>query len=385
MPTAYKTPGVYRQDIFVRPRTQLPTGVPGFVGFFETLDPSKNDLFPVNVPIFLHRKEEFTNQFKALGFLQDAVVGFFENGGTRCYVVRADATQSFVTSLSAAVEALAPMTDLDLVAVPDAVLTATPSEAERQVAIQVQRLALAHCARHGDRFAILDALPGSTPDDVINQLDLLRIGQAEPLNGALYYPWINNSNQALIPAAGHIAGIYARSDRNRGVFKAPANEVIQDSLDLEIVMDNTMQDQLNPQGINCLRSFPRRGIRVWGARTLSQDPSWRYINVRRLVLTLGRWIDRNMNWATFEPNSPQLWVRIQRELNAYLRSLWQAGALKGAIPEQSFYVKCDGETNPVEVREMGQVITEIGLAAIAPAEFLVVRLIHRPGNTEIDV
>src|SRR5262245_59697673 len=187
----------------------------------------------------------------------------------------------------------------------------------------------------------------------------------------------------LVPPCGHVAGIVARSDARVGFFKAPANEEVFGVLDLETDIDNSIQDQLNPAGVNCLRAFRGRGIRVWGARTLSRDPNWRYINVRRLFLTLRRWLDLNMAWATFEPNEPGLWVRIQRKLTTYLANLLRDGALQGATPEQAFYVKCDRETNPPEGREVGQVVTEIGLAPLAPAEFIVLRIIHRAGTTEV--
>jgi phage tail sheath protein FI len=168
------------------------------------------------------------------------------------------------------------------------------------------------------------------------------------------------------------------------VFKAPANEEIRDAVNLEVLIDNSVQGELNTQGINCLRAFPGRGIRVWGARTLSRDSNWRYINVRRLFITIKRWIDLNMVWAAFEPNTPQLWVRIQRELSAYLTQLWRAGALKGETPEQAFYVKCDAETNPPEIREVGKVVTEIGFAPSSPAEFIFVRITHRATTTELN-
>jgi phage tail sheath protein FI len=173
-----------------------------------------------------------------------------------------------------------------------------------------------------------------------------------------------------------VGGIFARTDARVGVFKAPANEEVFGVLDLDANVDDGVQGQLNPEGVNCLRAFPRRGIRVWGARTLSRDLNWRYVNVRRLFLTLRRWIDLNMTWANFEPNEPRLWVRIQRELTTYLNRLLQDGALKGATPAEAFYVKCDSETNPPELREVGQVVTEIGLAPQSPAEFIVVRIIH---------
>jgi len=186
-----------------------------------------------------------------------------------------------------------------------------------------------------------------------------------------------------VPPCGHVAGIFARSDTRVGVFKAPANEGLIGVLDLEFLIDASVQENLNPEGINCLRAFPGRGLRVWGARTLSADANWRYINVRRLFLTLARWIDRNMGWAAFEANTPRLWIRIQRELNVYLGQLWRAGALKGASAAEAFYVKCDSETNPAEERDLGRVTTEVGLAPASPAEFVVVRIIHRLGAAQL--
>jgi Bacteriophage tail sheath protein len=144
-----------------------------------------------------------------------------------------------------------------------------------------------------------------------------------------------------------------------------------------VPVEAEIQDELNPEGINCLRAFRGRGIRVWGARTLSRQPEWRYVNVRRLFLTVRRWIDLNMAWAAFEPNNARLWVRINRELKTYLGRVWQQGGLAGRSESEAFYVKCDAETNPTEVREAGRVVTEIGLAPSVPAEFVVVRIIHR--------
>lgn len=439
MAVAYKAPGVYREEVFLQPEARLPIGIPGFVGFADAvtalerlpegiefpaslkdkldydadkkllifkgvMSPSVKDellalssdtAFQKSVEalfqtarsvVAVNRKQEFTDRFitPSENYLAEAVIGFFENGGTRCYIARANPKQDAETALKDALEVLAPLNDLDLVAIPDAMTLRLPDrQPDRDGIIRVQQAVLAHCAKHGDRLAILDAVPGSTAEAVINQRDRISINQKEPLNGALYYPWIKNTRGRMMPPCGHIAGIYARSDRAKGVFKAPANEEIRDALDLEVRIDNTVQDQLNPQGINCLRAFRGRGIRVWGARTLSRDANWRYINVRRLFLTLGRWIDRNMLWASFEPNTPQLWVRIERELRTYLESLWQVGALQGQTAEQAFFIKCDAETNPPESREIGAVITEIGLAASSPAEFLVVRIIHRVGAAEI--
>jgi phage tail sheath protein FI len=180
-----------------------------------------------------------------------------------------------------------------------------------------------------------------------------------------------------------VAGIIARTDSEVGVFKAPANAEIQDATDVEVNLDSDSLATLNANGVNCIRAFSARGIRVWGARTLSPDSDWMYLNVRRLVLTILRWIDMNMTWATFEPNVPALWARIERELGTYLIGLWRAGALQGDVVTDAFFVRCDAELNPAATREIGQVVTEIGVAPTTPAEFVVVSVQHRAGTTEL--
>ena len=248
----------------------------------------------------------------------------------------------------------------------------------------LQTAVLDHCDRTGDRLAILDALPGGDIETVLEQRRRL-----SGHNGALYFPWLDTGGRddqgqvLFVPPCGHVAGVYARSDAQVGVHKAPANEVLEGVLDLEINLSNTQQGRLNPVGVNALRVFPGRGIRVWGARTISPEAAWMYINVRRLFLTAGRWIERNLANAVFEPNGPSLWARLTRELTAYFNGLLQQGALQGATSREAFYVKCDGETNPPEVRDAGQVITEIGLAPTVPGEFIVIRIIHGASGVTI--
>ena len=391
MSANYKTPGVYRREIFLQPEAPFQTGVPAFVGFADSVSASAAD---ARLPVKLFRKEEFAAKFKTLadGYLAEAVKGFFSNGGTSCYVVPADASASDrEAALKASIETLSAVGDFDLLAVPDAMMLSprtkqTPSGID--AVIRVQRYALAHCAEHNDRLAVLDALAERTNQTVVTQRDEIVAGQSDPFNAALYYPWIQVSDPVTeglrnVPPCGHVAGVYARTDASVGVFKAPANVEVLGAINLETNVDNRKQDELNPQGVNCLRAFAGRGIRVWGARTLSRDPVWRYVNVRRQFLTVNRWVALNTTWAAFEPNAARLWVRISRELTAYLETLWREGALKGDTRDEAFYVKCDEETNPTESRDAGEVITEVGLALVAPAEFVVVRIFHRAGTTII--
>jgi hypothetical protein len=239
------------------------------------------------------------------------------------------------------------------------------------------------CEKTGDCFALLDSLGGTGVNEVLQQRQALR-----STNGALYYPWVRitegpDSTGGFVPPCGHVAGVYARSDRQIGVHKAPANEVLKGVVDLEYNVSRTDQEQLNPFGVNCLRAFPGRGIRVWGARTLSGLPAWTYVNVRRLFMTAARWCEQNLANMVFEPHHPRLWARIERALTAYFTDMFSRGALKGTTVREAFYVKCDAETNPAEVRESGRIVAEIGLAPTVPSEFVVVRIIHDATGTAL--
>jgi phage tail sheath protein FI len=178
----------------------------------------------------------------------------------------------------------------------------------------------------------------------------------------------------MVPPSGHVVGIYNRTDGERGVHKAPANEIVRGAIDLELLISRGEQDTLNPIGVNCIRSFPGRGIRVWGARTLSSDGSWRYINVRRLFIVVEASIDMGMQWVVFEPNDQRLWARVRRDTKAFLTTIWSGGALFGLSADEAFYVKCDEELNPPEIRDLGQLIIEIGICPVKPAEFVIFRI-----------
>ena len=250
----------------------------------------------------------------------------------------------------------------------------------------VQLAQIAHCELMGDRVAILDPPPGLNAQ----QIREWRVDKAgyDSKYAALYWPWVkvfdpSAGETKAMPPSAHIAGIWGRNDDTRGVHKAPANEVVRGAVSLELQITKNEHDLLNPHGINCLRSFPGRGIRVWGARTLSSDPAWRYLNIRRLFNYLEESILAGTQWAVFEPNDHNLWAKMRRTIAAFLVNEWRKGALFGLTPDEAFYVKCDEETNPAESIDAGMVICEIGVAPVKPAEFVIFRLSQYSGGAAL--
>jgi hypothetical protein len=229
-------------------------------------------------------------------------------------------------------------------------------------------------------MAVLDAPPGMN----VQQIKEWRsnVAMYDSAFAAFYYPWIQVANPAatngdteiFIPPSGHMAGIWARTDETRGVWKAPANEVVRGVLDVELNMTKAEQGMLNPIGVNCIRPFGTRGIRIWGARTLSSNTDWTYINVRRLFNMIETTIMNGTQYAVFEPNDKTLWEGLKRTVGSFLRGLWRDGALFGATAEQAFFVKCDEETNPPDSIDQGRVIVEVGIAPVKPAEFVIFRI-----------
>ena len=310
--------------------------------------------------------------------LTHAVNGFFINGGTRCFVTR-------ILNKSQLSEALEMIDSIDEVA-----LVAAPGF------IDGDWLALTdHCDRAKDRFAILDC-----PEDVAD-LELLKFGNKDNKlpqrnkNAAFYFPYIEVTDPAKqlqdsdparnvepkyrgrvsVPPSGHIAGIYARTDEERGVHKAPANTAIAGAVNVSQYISHRKQVGLNPQGVKCIRNL-NGNIVVYGARTIGGDMNgeWKYVNVRRVMLYLEESIDEGTQWVVFEPNDMALWGKIRRNVSAFLTNVWRSGALFGATPEEAFYVKCDAELNPPEVRDLGQVVIEIGVSIVRPAEFVIFRI-----------
>lgn len=384
---------------------------------------------------------------KQFGDLQDglqlpfAVRGFFENGGSFAYIVplaaatgeepdpgeqepeqdgdaeptRATAAGVSVTDLAVALDNLAALDDVSIVCVPGETNWA------------LQQKVIEHCETLQDRVAILDGArnevgaapppgpqsggkrkrdaadaeaPSVTPPEIGSPLAAgcalqEQIPKLSNSNGyaAVYWPWINVANPfpggsgpVAVAPSGHLAGIYARSDNLHGVHKAPANEVIRGALSLDYRLNDSENGQLNDKGVNALREFAGRPPTVWGARTTAPltDVNWRYVNVRRLMAFIEDSLKQGTRWAVFEPNNYALWKGLERTVTAFLTRIWEVGALFGASAGEAFYVKIDDELNPFEVRSQGQVVMEIGVAPVQPAEFVVLQIGLWNGGSRIN-
>jgi hypothetical protein len=275
---------------------------------------------------------------------------------------------------------LAAIDEVTMVCMPDLMTLSNGDDTRLR---DVQGKIIAHCEAMGDRMAILDPPPDLAPQDVLDWR--LNTAGYDSKYATLYWPWIEvmspiSGEPVMIPPAGHVAGVWARTDATRGVHKAPANEVVMATNGLAFQLTHVEQGALNSAGINCIRSFPGRGIRIWGARTLSSDPEWRYLNVRRLFNFVAESIIEGTQWAVFEPNDERLWLKLRVAVGNFLTLTWRGGALFGASPTEAFYVKCDAETNPTEVIEAGQVVTEVGICPVKPAEFVVFRISQFSGG-----
>jgi len=276
--------------------------------------------------------------------------------------------------------------EITMLCVPDLMSAYQQGVIDLESVQAVQLAMIAHCELMGDRMAILDTPPGLNAQQVREW----RVDKAgyDSAFAAMYSPWIKTADPGtgditFMPPSGHVAGIWGRNDDVRGVHKAPANEVVRGAISLEMQVTKNEHDLLNPVGINVIRTFPGRGNRVWGARTLSSDPAWRYLNVRRLFNYLEESILVGTNWVVFEPNDEALWARVRRTITAFLVNEWRRGALFGRTPDEAFYVKCDSETNPSEGIDAGQLVCEIGVAPVKPAEFVVFRLAQFSGGTSL--
>ena len=290
------------------------------------------------------------------GFLGHTVHGFFDNGGTRCYVVRVEAKADPIASLQS-LESL----DVSIVCSPD----------ESSIAGMAAAL-VEHCERMRYRIAVLDAPQTPAPTD--GPPAVLRSSYA-----AYYYPWLRLAQCAehaaiAVPACGHVAGIYARTDREQGVWHAPAGKEVLGIAGLDQSVTEKQGEALNSVGVNTLRSFSGRGNLVWGARTTSQDPEWKYVNVRRLLIYLEHSIDSGTQWVIFEPNGETLWAAVTRSVSDFLVNEWKNGALQGSRPEDAYFVRCDRTTMTQDDIDNGRLIVVMGVAPVRPAEFVIFRI-----------
>jgi len=414
MPVNYLAPDIYIEEVPLgtRPIQAVGTSTAGFVG--ATPDKAAH----LNEAVAIPNWTEFIRQFVPNGSLSTplshAVRGFFDNGGTLCYVCNTGDGPIIGTGTQrVGLDVLATIDEIAIVAAPG------------QYGADVYDALLTHCETLQDRVCILD-----TPRDVndLNQLTQvatasapstpastkkksgdtpdaaggdattppaaptggLRPRQSDNGFGAVYFPWITVRDALTggivdVAPSGHLAGIWARSDATRGVHKAPANEIIRGALNVTRRLTRDEQGILNPQGVNAIRLFSGEGVRVMGARTVAAGSSeYRYLNVRRLFCMVEESIDQSMRWVLFEPNSMPLWKSIERDVTAFLIRLWRDGALFGATADQAFFVKCDAETNPQENIDAGIVTTVIGMAPVKPAEFVIFRISQFVGGTEVE-
>lgn len=408
MPT-YLAPDVYIEEVAggARPIQAVGTSTAGFVG--EAPDAGAR----LNEAVAINNWSQFVREFVPEGStstnLSHAVYGFFQNGGSRCYVVNVGKGAITGTGRKrAGMDILEQVDEIAIVAAPG---YTDPASYDAVIG---------HCENMKDRVGILDA-----PIDVSDISALTRVGSAKATPSkssaksgeegkaeagsaapiaeglrprqsdggyaAFYFPWIVvrdplSGDLVNVPPSGHLAGVWARTDASRGVHKAPANESIRGALNLTYNLTRAEQGELNQNGVNCIRFFANEGIRVWGARTIAAGSSeWRYLNVRRLFNMIEESIANSTRWIVFEPNDQPLWKAIRRDVSAFLTLLWRDGALMGSTPDEAFFVKCDSETNTPESIDAGMVVTLIGIAPVKPAEFIIFRISQYQSGTEVEV
>ena len=344
-------PGVFVQNVRIQPQSieGVSTSNAAFLGETQT-----GPVAPTLVTSFIEYQRLFGGYFGVDKYLPYSVEGFFGNGGKRCYVCRVN--DGNYASALAKLEAV----DASIIYSPNAQATSG----------LVTEL-IGHCERLRNRFAIFDSLKGQDPSSVTKPGD--------SSFAALYYPWIyvreaETGPLRLVPPGGQIAGIYAHTDIEFGVHKAPANQLVKGAVDLELTMKSYQQDSLTPQGINSIRNFAGRGILVWGARTLSNDPEWKYVTVRRLMIYLEQSIKKGTAWVTFEPNNAATWAKVKSQTENFLTQTWKNGMLMGASQQEAFFVHCDQTTMNQNDVDNGRINLLIGVAVMKPAEFIILRI-----------
>jgi phage tail sheath protein FI len=364
-------PGVYVEETCFKAHSieGVPTSTAAFIGPTCLTPPAPDPTIkPEPLRSFLEFEQQYgglddlqTAQGPRCNYIAHAARVFFDNGGQRLYIgqVAPDATAE---EYAAALQALPESAGISVIAAPGC--SALPAAAEMQRAL-VEHVSRPECWR----FAVLDAPPATTIDDVLAARSGIDSSYA-----AMYYPWVTTASSVQLPPSGFVCGILARVDTARGVWKAPANETVIGAVDLQAAIDTTGQERLSAQGINCIRSFPSRGILLWGARTTSSDPQWKYVNVRRYFIYLEQSIHEGLQWVVSEPNGEPLWAAVRQTLTNFLLNNWRSGALMGAKPEEAFFVRCDASSMTQNDIDNGRLIVEIGVAPVRPAEFVIIRI-----------
>ena len=301
--------------------------------------------------------------------LPGAVHGWFLGGGGPCVV----APNAPGLDMTGTLEALEGVT---IVCAPDLAAAGVDGEVDRTALADGQRALVAHCEARRDRMAVLDPPRSLSAAEVLAWRADLGIDSAY---ATLYWPWV----RAVLPRAGapgfqppsgHVAGLWAANDATRGVFRAPAGLGLDGVLEVEATATAEEYAALNEAGVDAIRAFPGRGIVVWGARTLSSDPEWKYVAVRRYLSYLERSVEQGLGWAVFEPNGQPLWERVRRLVTSFLAREWQSGGLVGSKPEHAFFVRCDETTMTQADLDSGRLVCLVGVAALKPAEFVVLRI-----------
>ena len=352
------------------------------------------------VSLFTKSQDVFIPLLEGRDMLADLEVGYYTGYDDAGYFPHANPDVDGYQGLAS----FESIEEISLVAIPD-LHRALSRSTEIETFVSGQRQLLMHCSKMADRFAILD--PPDLADAAVDQVEFIlgqyvdRIASSpDSLNGAVYCPWLGLEKDfsgdpeptgsrltekeiRYVPPSGFVAGIFARTDALEGVHRSPANEIIENVVSVQYEIAQAALGRLNSRSVNCIRPFIGRGIRIWGARTLSADPIWRYISVRRTMLTIKKEISHALSWATFEPNDSELRRKIYSALSGYLDGLYRANVLAGRSPEQAYFVKCDTELNPPETLEMGQVVAQIGFAPLNPAEFIVATIKRTTGSIAI--
>jgi uncharacterized protein len=378
--------GKPRPERMPQPIQRVNTCTTGFVGTAPR--------GPLDVPRLVTGMKKFTSVFGGLvpdSFLAYSVQGFFENGGQRCFVVRVAGDKKSIQKGLAAFEGV---DEIDILCIPDIMsMWFKDGPPFDDVKIQdgiksVQKTMIDQCEKLRDRFAVLDSIKGLRVSEIISwQQDYVDSQYA-----ALYYPWISvkdpisaeGGTTRLIPPSGHIAGIFCRIYAPNGVPKTTANEVVLGTLDLEHAITHLDQDLLTASGVNSIRAVPGKGICLWGAKTTSSDPLWKYIHVRSLIIFLEKSILKGTEWIVFEPNGPPLWAQVKQAVQEFLTGVWQSGALVGATPQEAFFVKCDLTVMTQEDLDNGRVLLLVGVAPIKPSEFITFRICHWAGGASVE-